>query len=219
MNANAIDSSGLPTAPTSTTLLLVRHGQTRSNINGYYMGRAQEDLDDTGYTQVRNLSLRLAKLPIGCVYTSPLKRARVTAEIIAGPHKLEAQDLDDLIEINLGGWQGLHMDEVKKRWPEIWKQSRIDPSDVTFPGGESFQQVSERAVRAFQYIVSQNQGKQVVVVSHEIIIKQMVAHVLGVSNSIYRKFEVTNASLNIVRLIDEKVRLVTLNDTSHLEVV
>ncbi|MBI2831696.1 MAG: histidine phosphatase family protein [Chloroflexi bacterium] len=220
MNTNALGVSELPVdAQVSTTLLLVRHGQTRSNVTGFYMGRSHEDLDEAGYAQVRSLSLRLAALPLASVYASPLQRTRTTAEIIAKPHKLEVQELDDLLEINLGGWQGLHMDEVQKRWPEIWKQSRIDPSDVTFPGGESFKQVGERAVRAFRTIASENSGKQVVVVSHEIVIKQIIAYVLGVSTSIYRRFEITNASLNIVRLIDGKIRLVTLNDTSHLEVV
>jgi len=201
----------------TTTVLFVRHGQTESNITGFFMGWSNEDISDLGYAQARSLSSRLASLPIASVYTSPLKRAYNTALILAKPHNLELKALDDLIEIQLGDWQGLHMDEISQRWPELWKQSRIDPSEVTMPNGESFQQVTERAVRAFEMIVADNRDKQVVVVTHDVVIRVLVAHILGASNSIYRRFEINNASLSTMRVIDGKARLITLNDTSHLD--
>ena len=200
----------------TTTVLLVRHGQTRSNVTGFYMGWSDEDIDDVGYPQVHSLSSRLANLPIASVYSSPLQRTCTTAVILAKPHHLEVEVSDDLIELRLGDWEGLHMDEIRQRWPEIWQQSRIDPSDITMPNGESFQQVTERAVRMFDKIVAANQGKQAVIVTHEIGVKVIVAHVLGTSNSIYRRFEVNNASLSVVRIINGKARLAVLNDTSHL---
>jgi probable phosphoglycerate mutase len=125
--------------------------------------------------------------------------------------------MDELIEIKLGDWQGLHMDEISRRWPELWKQSRIDPSEVTMPNGESFRQVTERAVRAFERIVAANQGKQVLIVSHEAVLKVIIIHALGASTSIYRRFELSNASLSIIEVKDGKTRLITLNDTSHLD--
>jgi broad specificity phosphatase PhoE len=105
----------------TTTILLVRHGQTRSNVTGFYMGWSNEDLNDVGYAQARKLSARLAGLPIASVYASPLKRAYTTASIIAEPHSLEVKPVDDLIEIKLGDWQGLHESEIEKRWPELWR--------------------------------------------------------------------------------------------------
>jgi len=201
----------------TTTVLLVRHGQTESNITGFFMGWSSEDLSDLGYAQAQRLSSRLASLPIASVYTSPLKRAYNTALILAKPHNLEPKVLDDLIEIRLGDWQGLHRDEISQKWPELWQQSRIDPSEVTLPNGESFQQVTDRAVRAFEMIVADNQDKQAVMVTHEVVIRVLVAHVLGTPNSIYRRFEVGNASLSIIRVSDGKARLVTLNDSSHLD--
>ena len=105
----------------TTTVLLVRHGQTRSNVTGYYMGWSEEDLDEVGYAQVRKLSSRLAGLSIASIHTSPLKRAYTTASLIAEPHVLEMKPLDDLIEIKLGDWQGLHESEIARRWPEMWR--------------------------------------------------------------------------------------------------
>ena len=200
----------------TTTVLLVRHGQTSSNVTGFYMGWSDEDLNEVGYTQARSLSSRLASLPIASVYTSPLRRAYTTAAILAEPHKLELKFSDDLTEIRLGDWQGLHMDEIKRRWPELWQQSRIDPSELTMPNGESFGQVTERAVRAFEMVVKANQGKLVAIVTHDVIIRVLAAYILGVSNSIYRRFEINNTSLSVIGVANNNSRLITLNDTSHL---
>jgi broad specificity phosphatase PhoE len=180
------------------------------------MGWSDEDLNEVGYTQARSLSSRLASLPITSVYTSPLRRAYTTAAILAEPHKLELKFSDHLTEIRLGDWQGLHMDEIKRRWPELWQQSRIDPSELTMPNGESFGQVTERAVRAFEMIVEANQGKLVAIVTHDVIIRVLAAYILGVSNSIYRRFEINNTSLSVIGVANDNSRLITLNDTSHL---
>jgi broad specificity phosphatase PhoE len=201
----------------STTVLLVRHGQTESNITGYFMGWSNEDISEVGYAQAHSISSRLAEFPIASIYTSPLKRTMNTARILAKPHRLEPEVMDDLIEIGLGDWQGLHRDEISRQWPEIWKQSRIDPSDIALPNGESFQQVTDRAVRAFNRIVADNADRQVLAVTHDVVIRVLVAHVLGVSNSVYRRLEVGNASLSIIRVEDDRVRIVTLNDTAHLD--
>lgn len=201
----------------ATSVVLVRHGQTRSNATGFVMGWSEEDLDDTGYTQVRKLAFRIAGLPVSSIYSSPLRRTLATASIIAEPHGLEPRVLEDLIENNLGDWQGLHEDDIWRRWPELRKQSMIDPSDVTIPNGESFRQVTERAVRAFEMVLSSNEGGQPVIVTHDVIVRVLVAHVLGVTNSIYRRLMVNNASLSVIRVADGKSTLVTLNDVSHLD--
>ncbi len=201
----------------NTTVLLVRHGQTNSNITGFYMGWSDEDLNEVGYTQARRLSSRLARLPIASVYTSPLRRTYTTATILTKPHNLKPKVLDELIEIQFGDWQGLHIDDIQQKWPELWQQSRTDPSEMTMPNGESFLQVTERAIRAFEKIVQDNQGKQVAIVTHDVVIRVLVAHTLGVSNSIYRRFETLNASLSVIRVMNSSSQLIALNDTTHLE--
>jgi len=199
----------------TTTVLLVRHGQTRSNVTGCYMGWSEEGLNEVGYTQARKLASRLAGSPTDSIYTSPLKRAYTTASIIAEPHGLEVKLMDDLIEIKLGDWQGLHEGEIAKRWPELWQQSRIDPSGLAFPNGESFGQVAERSVRAFEMVVAANQGKQTMIVTHDIVVRILAAYVMGVPYSVYRRLEIDNASLSVVRIEGGSRQLITLNDISH----
>ena len=201
----------------TTTILLIRHGQTEPNVTGLYMGWSDDDLNETGYSQARRLSSSLATLPISSIYASRLRRTYTTATILAEPHKIKPKTSEDFIEIRLGDWQGLSMDVVRQRWPELWQQSRIDPSDITLPNGESFQQVTERAIRGFETVAEANMGKHTAIVTHEIIVKVLIAHVLRATNSIYRRMEIENTSLSMVRIDDGKARLVTLNNMSHLE--
>jgi broad specificity phosphatase PhoE len=201
----------------TTTILLVRHGQTDSNISNFYMGWSSEDLNEAGYDQASRLSSRLSSLPVNSVYTSPLRRAYTTAAILAEPHGLKPAVMDDLIEVNLGDWQGLYATEIERRWPEVWRQWRTDPSSVTVPGGESFTQVTERAIRALHRIVASNRGEITAIVTHEVIVKVLVAYALGAPNHIYRRFDINNASLSVVRITGDQYWLAGLNDLSHLE--
>ncbi|MFC1950918.1 histidine phosphatase family protein [Chloroflexota bacterium] len=199
-----------------TTLLVIRHGQTDSNISGYYMGWSQEDLNETGYKQVQMLSHRLSDTLIDAIYTSPLKRARATAEAVAELHNITPIVMEELIEINLGDWQELHASDIIKRWPDMWKQSRVDPSGLAWPNGGSFAQTADRSVRAFDSIVDANRGKLVAIVTHDIIARIMAMHVLGVPYSTYRRMEIGNASFTKIVIMNDKNQLITLNATSHL---
>jgi len=198
-----------------STILLIRHGQTDGNVNEYFTGLGDADLNEEGFKQVKELSARLSLLPLSAVYSSPLRRTLATAEMIAEPHGISPQIVDDLIEIDLGDWQGLHKNQVEERWPELRKQSLIDPSHITLPNGESFSQVTERAIRALNTIESFGE-EHMAVVTHEVIVKVLVAYVLGVSNSIYRKLDISNASVTTVNVDESNRRLITLNDISHL---
>jgi len=160
--------------------------------------------------------LEASDLSIGAIYTSPLKRAHTTATIIAEPHQLEVEIVSDFIEIQLGEWQGMSRDEIKRKWPKLWRQSRTDPSHLRLPNGDSYRQVTERAVRGFKTVVEANKNNQIMIVTHDAIIRVLIAYVLGVSNSIYRRIEVDNASLSLAR-VGNQAQLVRLNDTSHLQ--
>ena len=201
----------------TTTILLVRHGQTNSNIDGYYMGRSDEDLNPEGYSQARKLSVRLTGAFINTIYSSPLKRAVNTASIVAEPHELKTEVVEDLIEIGLGDWQSLHIDEIARSWPDLWRQWRTDPTDVVLPNGESFQQVVKRTVKTVERIAATDAGKTIAIVTHEIVVKLAVIYALAAPTSIYRRFDVFNASLSVIHLRDGRARLITSNDVSHLE--
>ena len=101
-----------------TTLLLVRHGETDWNRDERFQGQANPPLNETGRAQAVGLSVALAATPLGAVYTSPLERAFVTAEIIAAPHDLEPVMVAQLREMYDGSWEGLTRAEVEARFPD-----------------------------------------------------------------------------------------------------
>lgn len=202
-----------------TTVLLVRHAQTLSNIDGRYMGWIDEDLSDEGIWQAKRLSRRLEERSIDSAYSSPLRRAYRTAEIIATPHSVIISPLEGLGEIRIGAWEGMYAAEIEAKFPDIWRIWRRDPSNFQMPGGESLSQVRERAIASFEDIVKASRGQRVLVVTHDVVIRLLVAYCLDVSTSIYRRLEAANASLTIIQLIDDgRRRLRLLNDTGHLEI-
>ena len=85
------------------------------------------------------------------------------------------------------------------------------------PGGESLGEVRQRAVRAFDRMMGGSEGKMVLAVTHDVVVRLLVAHCLGVSEDIYRRLEVGNASMTVIERDGERRRLRVLNDTAHLE--
>jgi broad specificity phosphatase PhoE len=201
----------------NTTLLIVRHAQTASNVNGRYMGWIDEDLSHEGVRQATRLSRRLSHWPIAAVFTSPLKRASRTAELLANPHRLPVQQLHELGEIRIGTWEGMFAQEIAAEFPALWRTWRTDPSTVQMPAGESLAQVSQRAILALKDMLRENQGRQVLAVTHDVVVRVLVSHCLNVSNAIYRRLEAANSSLTVIERVKDTYRLRLLNDTAHLE--
>jgi len=181
------------------------------------MGWIDEDLSEEGVWQAEQLSRRLRSWSIASAYSSPLRRAHRTAEIIAAPHSIPVSILDGLGEIRIGVWEGKFGKEIEAEFPDIWRLWRTDPSTIRMPGGESLSQVRERAVASFEDIVEANRGHQVLVVTHDVVVRLLVAYCLVASSSIYRRLEAGNASLAIIQVIDGWRRLRLMNDRGHLE--
>lgn len=180
------------------------------------MGWTDEDLTEDGVGQAHRLSIRLKSRPIAAVFSSPLKRAFRTAEMIALPHGLQVEVVEELGEIRMGEWEGRFAHEIAAQFPEVWRTWRTDPSTIRIPGGESMAEVHQRAIQALRRILLHSQGRQVVAVTHDAIARILVAHCLNVSISIYRRLEVANASLSLIESLNDTYRLRFLNDTAHL---
>ena len=104
---------------------MVRHGETDWNRQRRFQGRADQPLNEAGRGQARELAELLHGEPVSAVYTSPLRRALETAEILAGNFGLRPEPLDALLEIDVGAWEGLTIDEVRTTYPgrvdEDWR--------------------------------------------------------------------------------------------------
>ncbi len=138
-----------------TTLLLARHGETDWNVEGRWQGWADAPLNDNGRAQARELAEQLRSTPFDAVYSSDLKRAHETAEIVAAPHDVPVIADAGLREIDVGSWSGLTRAELQEQFP-----------DGTRPDGETREQHSARVHEAVERIARANLGRRILIVTH-----------------------------------------------------
>jgi broad specificity phosphatase PhoE len=190
------------------TLLFIRHGQTTWNVEHRLPGQLPGILlTDTGKQQVERLADALTVLPISAVISSPLERARETAEIIAQPRQIAIQFDADLMDINVGHWAGQNHDELNKN-DETWKAFVKNPT-VAPPDVETFPQVQARALATIERWRAQEAiGAFPAFVAHADVIKLLVAHYTGLEAGQAGKLLIDNASVSIVEVEDEKRPLV-----------
>ena len=160
----------------TTTVFLVRHGATDWNIYKRAQGHADIELNAEGHGHAISAAQELSHLEIEGVYSSDLKRAIATATPIAAAHGLEVVIDPDLREIDQGEWEGLTVEEIMARWPDMWGPARHYNAR---PGGESPQQVRARSLKALARVIERHPDGCVVIVSHGGTIRWLSAEVLG----------------------------------------
>lgn len=199
-----------------TRLLLLRHGQTELSVQRRYSGRGDPALTDLGRRQVDVAARYLAgRGGIAAVLTSPLQRCYDTAVSAAKKLGLDVVVDDDLIETDFGAWEGLTFSEAAVRDPELHRRWLRDTSTPP-PGGESFDAVHRRVVRARDRIIAEHGGVTVLVVSHVTPIKTMLRMALDAGPGILYRLHLDLASLSIAEFYPDgasSVRLV--NQTSY----
>ncbi len=202
----------------STTILLVRHGQTEWNRAERFRGRADIPLNATGLAQAEATARRLASRwqPVA-IYSSPLSRAVQTAEAIARRYALEVQTHPGLLDIDYGAWQGLTPDEVAQRWPQEFHLWQRYPHRAVIPGGETLAELRTRAMTTLNELVVRHPQETVVVVGHTVINRILLLGVLGLGNERFWHLRQEPCALNVIEAQGEDYVLVSLNDTCHLE--
>lgn len=159
-----------------TKIYLVRHGETEWNHSKRAQGLADIELNQAGREQAIKAAWEMSHIKVDAVYSSDLKRAMDTARPMAESHGLEVITEPNFREIDQGEWEGLHVDEIKERWPDLWGPARhYSPR----PGGESPHQVRERALKGVKRVVQDEPEGTVVIVSHGGTIRWIAAEALG----------------------------------------
>lgn len=202
-----------------TKLYLVRHGETEWNKSGRIQGKTDTELSDEGMKQAQQLAKRLVAEDINFVYSSSLKRAFKTAEIIIENRKCGIVKSDQYHEICLGPWEGMTINDIIEKYGEHYRVYREDPANFKLPGAETFMDLSDRTYNAIKEIVSSHKGSNILVVSHGTAIKAAIIKILGIDIINYNKFKIDNASISVIGFTDnspDKPVIFCLNDTSHL---
>ena len=196
------------------TIYLIRHASTEWNENKLWQGRKDLPLSDRGVEEAKALALRFASVDLDAVFSSPLTRALRTAEEIASVHGLEVRVIEDLKEADFSRWEGRPGERIKEEDREVYELWSSDP-DAVIDGIEPVGSVHERALRVFEEI-SSFPGEEIAVVTHAMVLRMMVCHVLGMPLNSFRRFALSNTSVTTVSVNENGMWLVGLNDTSHL---
>lgn len=201
-------------------MYLIRHGATDVNTANppRLQGRGVNlGLSDVGRQQAERTANFLAQRKLTAIYGSPLRRSQETARIIARPHGLNVQTLEQIIEVDVGHWEGRSWIDIEKDDPEYYQRYMNDPGSVPYAGGESFQNVQDRALPALQRVMEENPAGRIVVVAHNIVNRAYLAALLTLPVAKARMISQDNCGINIVWHKDGQMKLRTTNATFHLE--
>jgi len=151
--------------------ILVRHGQTQWNKEGKYTGQSDIPLNDTGREQAREASATILDLEPDLIYASDLQRALETARLIRAD-RTDIPLITDkrLREIHQGEWEGLHEDEIKRRFEEQFVIRRENPLQTAPPGGETMGEVYDRVRDFLREMQSTYDGKVILIVAHGVVL-------------------------------------------------
>lgn len=201
----------------STTLILVRHGQTEWNRVERFRGRYDIPLNKTGIAQAGKTARYVSQnWKPAAIYSSPLGRAVETARPIAKSCNLPLQLHEGLIDVNYGAWQGLTPDEARITWPELVKTWYEHPEKVQIPDGESLAEARQRVIKSLREICLLHAGKEIVLVSHNDMIRLILMEMLGIDNDRFWSLRQDNCAVSLVEVIENKHLVRSMNCTAHL---
>lgn len=200
----------------ATRVVVLRHGQTEWNVEGRYQGHLESSLTPAGLAQAEALARRAVGQGLEVVYASDLRRARQTAEVIAGALGLPVHLEPGLRERHLGIFQGLLKSETKAQHPEEYRRFKAGGADHAVPGGESARQCQQRVLATLGRMVARHAGGRLLVVSHGGVLGALFRHTLGIPLEAPRRFEPGNGTWNVFRHADDQWHLETWGDASHL---
>ncbi len=197
-------------------LLLIRHGTTKLHSDDRFWGKTDVPLNDYGIEQAKRLKSRLASENIITFFTSTSSRARKTAEIIAAGHKAEIIACDELCECNFGFAEGLTYKEIERQYPKLAK-ALAERKAVTFPGGESLEQLNERVKKFIERLKIFKPEHTVAIISHGGPLRLLICNLLGINIVHWQQLRIDQGSLSILDTYPQTAILNLLNDVPPLK--
>ena len=186
-------------------LYLVRHAQSTANSDGILAGRIPGiSLDKKGVKQAEKLSKFLANVEFEKIIASPLERTQETATILRADAEVKIDYR--IAECDYGQWSGQKIEDLQKL--ELWKEIQKTPSSVTFPEGESMQEMFNRAWSSVEFWNQEVTGNYLMI-SHADVIKAIVARALGMHLDNFQRIAIRPASLTVVAFNPDPMVMLT----------
>ena len=193
-------------------IIFLRHGQAKNNTERILAGRTEGvPLTDTGIKQAEHTAQLLAEMNISAIYSSPIERAKHTAEIAGKHNSLDVTIDDRLIELDMGKFTGMPYDEIFKSHGNVFMKFYNGELEIAHNGVETFPDVKKRILGIVDHIIEKHPDENVLLVTHMDPIKAMLSTVIDLSPTNLFELIIANASLNIFREKERKFSISGLN--------
>jgi broad specificity phosphatase PhoE len=202
-----------------TLIYLMRHGETAENACRPFVlqgNGVNGPLNEIGLRQAQSLAATLAQTSFTAIYSSPMLRARQTAQFLADPRQISLEPSPALEEVNVGRWMKMSWAQIKDQYPAEAKTFLANPGAVPYLGGESYLDVQARALPALDAIARQHLGETIAIVAHNVVNKAILSHALKLPISQARSLHQTNCCINILRWTDGRLDVEVLNSDLHV---
>jgi broad specificity phosphatase PhoE len=202
-----------------TTLYLIRHAATEGNLvepERLHGRRHNPPLGRLGVRQAELTRDFLAVRPIDYCYCSPMLHAIQTASIIAAPHGLSPTPLEDLLECDIGTWEGLDWPAIRYLDADGYRRYLAAPDKFAYPNGESFAAAQGRITAVLEDLLRRHAGHGILVVAHDLAHRIYLAGLLGVPYDQALQLKVDPCGISVIVREDEQTTVTTLNAAFHL---
>lgn len=210
----------MPLVTNATNVLLIRHGQSKGNAERRFGGHTATPLSARGRNQAAATARTLKSESITAIYSSDLARAVETAKPLAHMTRLPMQSTSAFRERDVGVMEGLTFEDAAQQHPEQYAALLRRDFEYVLTGGESYRQLFDRARQKLDEIIEENRGGKIAVFSHTGTICILALHLMGALDAPELKpVWISSANCGIARFElrnDGFVRVLTINDTSHL---
>jgi len=193
-------------------IIFLRHGQAKNNTERILAGRTEGvPLTDTGIKQSEYTAELLEHMNISAIYSSPIERAKHTAEIVGKHNSLDITIDDRLNELDMGKFTGMPYDEIIQSHGNVFMKFYNSDLEIAHNGVETFPDVKKRILGIVDYVIEKHPDENILLVTHMDPIKAMLSTVVDLSSTNLFELIIANASLNIFREKDRKFSLSGLN--------
>ncbi len=201
-----------------TRIYFIRHGEAEGNLYRRAQGHYEANITAKGHRQIAALAERFRDVHLDALYSSDLRRTRITAGAITKYHDLPLNLEPQLREVCLGDWEDVPWGNLSHDFPEAMTAFNDDPEAWNAPGAESFAALKERMLSATLRLAKAHDGQTIACVSHGMAIRTLLSHILAVpSKEIRRLPHGDNTSVSLLEVEGEEIKVVFYNDASHLE--
>ncbi|QLH05819.1 histidine phosphatase family protein [Nitrosopumilus ureiphilus] len=193
-------------------IIFLRHGQAKNNTERILAGRIEGvPLTDVGIKQAEHTAQLLEHMNVSAIYSSPIQRAKHTAEIVGKHNSLDVTIDDRLIELDMGKFTGVPYDEIFTNHGNVFMKFYNGELEIAHNGVETFSEVKKRVLGIVDHVIEKHPDENVVLVTHMDPIKAMLSTIVDLSPTNLFELIIENASLNLFREKDRKFSLSGLN--------